>query len=192
MADAFGLDRVAYTTYQAVSGSGKGGIDDLLNGQDGKEPKKYPHPIYNNVLPHIDVFLDNGYTKEEMKMIDETKKILSLGEDVKITATCVRVPVLNSHSVDINVTFKKETSVEEIREILKNAPGLVLLDKPQENIYPTPLDASGHDEVYVGRIRKDISQDNSFYIWCVADNIRKGAASNAIQIAEMLEAKKQV
>ncbi|MBL6465569.1 MAG: aspartate-semialdehyde dehydrogenase [Peptostreptococcus stomatis] len=192
LADAFGLGRVAYTTYQAVSGSGKGGIDDLLNGQDGKEPKKYPHPIYNNVLPHIDVFLDNGYTKEEMKMIDETKKILSLGEDVKITATCVRVPVLNSHSVDINVTFKKETSVEEIREILKNAPGLVLLDKPQENIYPTPLDASGHDEVYVGRIRKDISQDNSFYIWCVADNIRKGAASNAIQIAEMLEAKKQV
>ena len=173
LADAFGLDRVAYTTYQAVSGSGKGGID-------------------NNVLPHIDVFLDNGYTKEEMKMIDETKKILSLGEDVKITATCVRVPVLNSHSVDINVTFKKETSVEEIKEILKNAPGLVLLDKPQENIYPTPLDASGHDEVYVGRIRKDISQDNSFYIWCVADNIRKGAASNAIQIAEMLEAKKQV
>ena len=192
LADAFGLDRVAYTTYQAVSGSGKGGIDDLLNGQDGKEPKKYPHPIYNNVLPHIDVFLDNGYTKEEMKMIDETNKILSLGEDVKITATCVRVPVLNSHSVDINVTFKKETSVEEIREILKNAPGLVLLDEPQENIYPTPLDASGHDEVYVGRIRKDISQDNSFYIWCVADNISKGAASNAIQIAEMLEAKKQV
>ena len=142
--------------------------------------------------PHRSLFNALGYTKEEMKMIDETKKILSLGEDVKITATCVRVPVLNSHSVDINVTFKKETSVEEIREILKNAPGLVLLDKPQENIYPTPLDASGHDEVYVGRIRKDISQDNSFYIWCVADNIRKGAASNAIQIAEMLEAKKQV
>ena len=136
--------------------------------------------------------MDNGYTKEEMKMIGETKKILSLDEDVRITATCVRVPVLNSHSVDINVTFKKDTSVDEIRSILKNSPGLVLLDDPGENLYPTPLEASGHDEVYVGRIRRDISQDRSFYIWCVADNIRKGAASNAVQIAEMLEAKKQV
>ncbi|KGF13913.1 aspartate-semialdehyde dehydrogenase [Peptostreptococcus sp. MV1] len=188
--DAFGLKRVAYTTYQAVSGSGKGGIDDLVNGQNGQEPKKYPHPIYNNVLPHIDVFLENGYTKEEMKMIDETKKILSLGDDVKITATCARVPVLNSHSVDINVTFKEDTSVEEIRKILRDAPGLVLVDEPDKNAYPTPLEASGSDEVYVGRIRRDISQDNTFYIWCVADNIRKGAASNAVQIAEMLEARK--
>ena len=192
------IKRIRVSSYQSASGAGAAAMAELQTQYSqlvkGEEPtvSKFPHQLAYNVIPQVDVFTDNGYTKEEMKMIGETKKILSLDEDVRITATCVRVPVLNSHSVDINVTFKKETSVEEIREILKNAPGLVLLDKPQENIYPTPLDASGHDEVYVGRIRKDISQDNSFYIWCVADNIRKGAASNAIQIAEMLEAKKQV
>ena len=188
--DAFGIERITYTTYQAVSGSGKGGIDDLLNGQNGQEPKKYPHPIYNNVLPHIDSFLENGYTKEEMKMINETKKILSLGDDVKITATCVRVPVLNSHSVEIDIVFKKDTTVEEIREILKNAPGVLLIDDPEHNQYPLPSEATGHDEVYVGRIRKNISEDRAFHIWCVADNIRKGAASNAVQIAELLESYK--
>lgn len=188
--DEYGIKRVAYTTYQAVSGSGKGGIDDLLEGQLGKEPKKYPHPIYNNVLPHIDVFLENGYTKEEIKMINETKKILSLEDDVMITATCARVPVLNSHCVDINVTFKKDTEVEDIKSILKNSKGVVLVDDVEDNIYPMPIDATGHDEVFVGRIRRDISQPNSFYIWCVADNIRKGAASNAVQIAELLEAQK--
>ncbi|SFE58197.1 aspartate-semialdehyde dehydrogenase [Peptostreptococcus sp. D1] len=188
--DAFGLSHIKYTTYQAVSGSGKGGIDDLLNGQEGIEPKKYPHPIYNNVLPHIDVFLDNGYTKEEMKMVNETKKILSLDDSVGISATCVRVPVLNSHSVEIDVEFKKETTVEEIREILKNAPGVILVDNVQENEYPMPINATGIDEVLVGRIRKDISRPNGFHIWCVADNIRKGAASNAVQIAEMIEASK--
>ena len=188
--DAFGIERITYTTYQAVSGSGKGGIDDLLNGQNGQEPKKYPHPIYNNVLPHIDSFLENGYTKEEMKMINETKKILSLGDDVKITATCVRVPVLNSHAVEIDVVLKKDTTVEEIREILKNAPGVLLIDDPEHNQYPLPSEATGHDEVYVGRIRKNISEDRAFHIWCVADNIRKGAASNAVQIAELLESSK--
>lgn len=188
--DAFGIKRVAYTTYQAVSGSGKAGIDDLINGQNGEAPKNYPHPIYNNVLPHIDVFLDNGYTKEEMKMINETKKILSLGDDVTVTATCARVPVLNSHSVEINVTFKKDTTVEEIRKILSNAPGVILADDTANNIYPMAIDATGRDEVLVGRIRRDISQPNSFHIWCVADNIRKGAASNAVQIAELLEESK--
>ncbi len=188
--DAFGIEKITYTTYQAVSGSGKGGIDDLLNGQEGKAPKKYPHPIYNNLLPHIDSFLENGYTKEEMKMINETKKILSLDEDVKITATCVRVPILNSHAVEIDVTFKKNPTVEEVRDILKNASGLVLVDDPQNNLYPLPTEATGHDEVYVGRIRKNISEDKSFHIWCVADNIRKGAASNAVQIAELLESSK--
>lgn len=188
--DAFGLSHITYTTYQAVSGSGKGGIDDLLNGQDGIEPKKYPHPIYNNVLPHIDVFLENGYTKEEMKMVNETKKILSLDDSVGISATCVRVPVLNSHSVEIDVEFKKETTVEEIREVLKNAPGVILVDNVQENEYPMPINATGIDEVLVGRIRRDISRPNGFHIWCVADNIRKGAASNAVQIAEMIEASK--
>lgn len=188
--DAFGIKRVAYTTYQAVSGSGKAGIDDLINGQNGEAPKNYPHPIYNNVLPHIDVFLDNGYTKEEMKMINETKKILSLGDDVTVTATCARVPVLNSHSVEINVTFKKDTTVEEIRKILSNAPGVILADDTANNVYPMAIDATGRDEVLVGRIRRDISQPNNFHIWCVADNIRKGAASNAVQIAELLEESK--
>lgn len=188
--DAFGLSHITYTTYQAVSGSGKGGIDDLLNGQEGIKPKKYPHPIYNNVLPHIDVFLENGYTKEEMKMVNETKKILSLDDSVGISATCVRVPVLNSHSVEIDVEFKKETTVEEIREVLKNAPGVILVDNVQENEYPMPINATGIDEVLVGRIRRDISRPNGFHIWCVADNIRKGAASNAVQIAEMIEASK--
>ncbi len=188
--DAFGLSHITYTTYQAVSGSGKGGIDDLLNGQEGIEPKKYPHPIYNNVLPHIDVFLENGYTKEEMKMVNETKKILSLDDSVGISATCVRVPVLNSHSVEIDVEFKKETTVEEIREVLKNAPGVILVDNVQENEYPMPINATGIDEVLVGRIRRDISRPNGFHIWCVADNIRKGAASNAVQIAEMIEESK--
>lgn len=185
--DRFGIERITYTTYQAVSGSGQGGIDDLLNGQRGEAPKKYPHPIYNNVLPHIDSFLQNGYTKEEMKMIDETKKILSLGDDVNITATCVRVPVINSHAVEIDVSFKKDASLEEVRDILKNAPGIVLVDNPENNEYPIPTEVTGHDEVYVGRIRKDISRPRSFHIWCVADNIRKGAASNAVQIAELLE-----
>lgn len=185
--EAFGLKRVAYTTYQAVSGSGQAGINDLLNGEKGLAPTNYPHPIYNNVLPHIDVFLENGYTKEEMKMINETRKILDLSDDVAITATCVRVPVLNSHSVEINVTFEKDTTPEEIRDILRQAPGVVVVDNPQANEYPTPLQATGHDEVFVGRIRRDISQPNSFHIWCVGDNIRKGAASNAIQIAEYIE-----
>ena len=188
--DAYGIKRIAYTTYQAVSGSGLGGIKDLENGQKGIAPEKYPHPIYNNVLPHIDIFLDNGYTKEEMKMILETKKILELGNDVSITATCARVPVFNSHSVEINVSLKKDASIEDIRDLLRKAPGLVLMDDPQNNVYPMAIDATGHDEVYVGRIRRDISQENSYHIWCVADNIRKGAASNAVQIAELLEASK--
>ncbi|WAW14700.1 aspartate-semialdehyde dehydrogenase [Peptostreptococcus equinus] len=187
--ETFGLKRITYTTYQAVSGSGIGGINDLKNGQEGIEPQKYPHPIYNNVLPHIDDFLENGYTKEEMKMINETKKILSLDDNVQITATCVRVPVFNSHSVEIDISLEKPASVDGIRQILENAPGVVLIDKPQNNQYPMPLNATGQDKVLVGRIRKDISQENSFHIWCVADNIRKGAASNAVQIAEMLENK---
>ena len=190
LSDAFGIEKITYTTYQAVSGSGKGGIDDLLNGQNGEAPKKYPHPIYNNVLPHIDSFLENGYTKEEMKMVNETKKILGLGDDVRITATCVRVPVLNSHAVQIDVVFKKDATVEEVRNILANAPGVVVVDDPQNNQYPLPTEATGHDEVYVGRIRRDISEPRGFHIWCVADNIRKGAASNAVQIAELLEASK--
>lgn len=185
--DEFGIKRIAYTTYQAVSGSGKAGVDDLLNGIKGGEPKKYPYPIYNNVLPHIDDFLLNGYTKEEVKMMDETKKILKLDPSVGITATCVRVPVLNSHSVEINVEFEKNPSVEELREVLEGAKGIIVCDKVEDNIYPMPILSNGRDEIFVGRIRKDVSRENSFHIFCVGDNIRKGAASNAIQIVEMLE-----
>lgn len=185
--EAFGLKRVAYATYQAVSGSGQAGIDDLINGAKGLAPTNYPHPIYNNVLPHIDVFLENGYTKEEMKMVNETRKILGLGEDVAVTATCVRVPVFNAHSVEINVTLQQDTTPEAIRDLLRQSKGVIVVDDVANNQYPMPLLASGKDEVFVGRIRRDISQPNSFHIFCVSDNIRKGAASNAVQIAELLE-----
>ncbi|WP_404275864.1 aspartate-semialdehyde dehydrogenase [Exiguobacterium undae] len=178
----FGLHRINYTTYQAVSGSGQKGIEDLARGSRGEEPVNYPHPIHDNILPHIDVFLPDGYTKEEQKMIDETRKIFRLPE-LPVSATCVRVPVTNAHSVAINVTFEQETTVEAIREALRQAPGVVLVDDVSQNQYPMPLDASGTDDVYVGRIRQDQSLANTFHIWCVADNIRKGAASNAVQVA---------
>lgn len=178
----FGLQRINYTTYQAVSGSGQKGIEDLARGSRGEEPVNYPHPIHDNILPHIDVFLPDGYTKEEQKMIDETRKIFRLPE-LPVSATCVRVPVTNAHSVAINVTFEQETTVEAIREALRQAPGVVLVDDVSQNQYPMPLDASGTDDVYVGRIRQDQSLANTFHIWCVADNIRKGAASNAVQVA---------
>ncbi|MGX8178629.1 aspartate-semialdehyde dehydrogenase [Exiguobacterium artemiae] len=178
----FGLQRINYTTYQAVSGSGQKGIEDLARGSRGEEPVNYPHPIHDNILPHIDVFLPDGYTKEEQKMIDETRKIFRLPE-LPVSATCVRVPVTNAHSVAINVTFEQETTVEVIREALRQAPGVVLVDDVSQNQYPMPLDASGTDDVYVGRIRQDQSLANTFHIWCVADNIRKGAASNAVQVA---------
>lgn len=181
--DAFGLKRVAYTTYQSVSGSGLVGIEDLARGQRGEEPVNYPYSIYNNVLPHIDDFLENGYTKEEQKMIDETRKILEL-PDLAVTATCVRVPVESSHSVAMNVTFEKNASVEEVKEVFKNQPGIILKDDPENLAYPTPLDASGKDEIFVGRIRRDDSLDNSFHIWTVSDNILKGAALNTVQILE--------
>ena len=182
LAEKFTLKRVAYTTYQAVSGSGQKGIEDLKNGELGLEPTNYFHPIYNNCFPHIDSFLENGYTKEEEKMINETRKILSL-PDLPITATCVRIPVLNSHSVAINVTLEQEPTVEEIQEILGNFDGICLEDDPSANQYPMPLKASGNDLVWVGRVRKDQSLPNTYHIWSVADNTRKGAASNAVQIA---------
>ncbi|AFS69621.1 aspartate-semialdehyde dehydrogenase [Exiguobacterium antarcticum] len=178
----FGLKRVNYTTYQAVSGSGQKGIEDLARGSRGEEPVNYPHPIFDNILPHIDVFLPDGYTKEEQKMIDETRKIFQLPE-LPVSATCVRVPVTNAHSVAINVTFEQETTVGAIRAALIDALGVVLVDDVSQNQYPMPLDASGTDDVYVGRIRQDQSFPNTFHIWCVADNIRKGAASNAVQVA---------
>ncbi|MEL0538696.1 aspartate-semialdehyde dehydrogenase [Staphylococcus debuckii] len=183
--DQFGLKRVAYTTYQAVSGSGVAGREDLLNGEKGEAPKAYPHPIYNNVLPHIDVFLENGYTKEEQKMIDETRKILNLS-DLKVTATCVRVPVQDSHSVEMDVTLDKPATVKEIQDLFEKDDRVVLVDNPENNEYPLAINSTGKDEVFVGRIRKDDSLDNTFHIWVTSDNLLKGAALNTVQILEQV------
>jgi aspartate-semialdehyde dehydrogenase len=181
----FKIKRIVYSTYQAVSGAGKQGIDDLLQGQKGEAPKKFTKPIYLNVIPHIDEFLSNGYTKEEMKMVNETRKILG-EKNLKITATCVRVCVLNSHSESINVEFKKRASLQEIEEVLKNAQGVIIADNPSLNIYPTPLMADNKNQVFVGRIRLDEGVKSGVNLWVVADNIRKGAATNAVQILELL------
>jgi len=181
----FGLKRVAYSTYQAVSGSGRAGLEDLERGLVGEKPTFYPHPIAFNVLPHIDSFLEDGFTKEERKMMDETRKILEL-PDLKVTATAVRVPVRYGHCVEINVSFEQPFHIEEIREIFAADPNIVLMDDTEKGVYPTPLDAAGQDKVYVGRIRRDHSQENGLHMWCVADNVRKGAASNAVQILQSL------
>lgn len=183
--DHYGIKRIVYSTYQAVSGAGMQGIKDLEDGLQGEAPKKFPYPIAGNCLPHIDVFLENGYTKEEMKMIQETRKILH-SNDLKITATTVRVPVLNSHSESINIELNKEFELTDVVNLFNNVKGLTVYDNLQELQYPTPLYVSGKDDVYVGRIRRDFSLDNGLNIWVVADNIRKGAALNAVQIAEVL------
>lgn len=183
--EKFKIKRIIYSTYQAVSGSGYKGVRDLEEGIKGNPPTNYPHPIYNNCLPHIDDFLDNGYTKEEEKMINETRKILSK-PNLKVTATTVRVPVFNSHSVSINIEFEKSFEMSEIFEELSKVENLVIVDDVKNNKYPMPIDATGTDYVYVGRIRRDFSVENGINLWTVADNVRKGAASNAIQIAEKL------
>lgn len=179
--DAFKLKRVIYTTYQSVSGSGVKGVADLENGTT----ENYPYPISYNCLPHIDDFLDNGYTKEEVKMIDETKKILN-DDSIRITATTVRVPVKNSHAVAINLEFEKPFELSEVFKLLENAPGVVVQDDPSNLVYPMQIEVSGKDEVYVGRIRRDFSIENGLNMWVVADNIRKGAATNTVQIAELI------
>jgi len=181
----YGIKRIVYSTYQAVSGAGVAGYNDLENGLKGEAPKKFPHPIAGNCLPHIDVFLPNGYTKEEMKMVEETRKILG-NQNLKITATTVRVPVYNGHSESINVEFEKPFELSELRQVLETAPGVIVRDDVKNNVYPTALEASGHDETFVGRIRRDESVESGVNLWVVADNIRKGAASNAVQIAEKL------
>lgn len=183
--DKYKIKRVVYSTYQAVSGAGVAGWDDLEKGLQGEAPKKFPHPIAGNCLPHIDVFMDNGYTKEEMKMIWETRKILHRPE-LAVTATTVRVPVFNSHSESVNVEFENPIDIADIKALLSETPGVVLRDDPENNVYPLALDATGHDEVYVGRVRRDESVANGLNFWVVADNIRKGAATNAVQIAELL------
>ena len=183
--DKYKIKRIVYSTYQAVSGAGKHGVEDLENTLKGLSPQKFPYPIANNCLPHIDVFMDNGYTKEEMKMINETRKILHK-PDLKVTATTVRVPVINYHSESINVEFENDFDLEELKLFLKNSPGIVLQDDISNNIYPLATNASGFDDVFVGRIRRDESVPFGINMWVVADNIRKGAASNAIQIVEKM------
>lgn len=181
----FKIKRIVYSTYQAVSGSGLNGIKDLEDGLNGAKNSFYPHQIADNALPHIDVFLDNGYTKEEIKMIEETKKILN-NPDLKITATAVRVPVKYSHSESINIEFFNDFKLEQIFDILNNKDGIKLIDDPKSNLYPLASNAKDTDLVYVGRIRRDYSLDFGLNMFVVADNIRKGAATNTVQIAELL------
>ncbi|MEG0308069.1 MAG: aspartate-semialdehyde dehydrogenase [Clostridium sp.] len=183
LADNYGIKRIVYSTYQAVSGAGVQGYNDLKDGMNHSSPKKFQYPIAYNVIPQIDVFLDNGYTKEEMKMINETQKILH-NSGLKITATTVRVPVFHGHSESINVELEKDFVLEDIFALFNNFPGITLMDDVKNNLYPMPIDIAGHDDVYIGRIRRDFSLDNGLNLWVVADNIRKGAALNAIQIAE--------
>ena len=187
--EMYGIKRVVYSTYQAVSGSGIKGIEDLDKGLRGEAPTNYPYQIAFNCLPHIDVFLEDGYTKEEEKMVKETRKILEKLE-LRVTATCVRVPVRHGHSVSCNLEFEKAIDLNEIREVYKKTKGIVLQDDVANNIYPMAINAAGHDEVYVGRIRRDESIENGLNLWIVADNIRKGAATNAVQIAELLIGRK--
>ena len=185
LADKYGLKRVVYSTYQAVAGSGQKGIDDLEANLKGEPSKNYPHQIAFNLLPHIDSFLDNGYTKEEMKMVEETRKILGL-PDLKVTATCVRVPVKMGHAVSVNVELEKSFDLKDVFKAFEEKEGVVVKDDVAKNVYPMPIEAEDTDEVYVGRIRRDESVENGLNLWVVADNIRKGAATNTIQIAETL------
>lgn len=186
---AVGITRIVVSTYQAVSGAGAAGINELTDSVEAyqnninTEPRVFQHQIAFNVIPHIDVFMENDYTREEMKMVYETRKILH-DDQINIAATAVRVPVYRSHSESINIETKNPLTAEEARNILSKSPGIIIQDKPGENLYPMPLYSSNTDEVYVGRIRKDISVENGIIIWVAADQIRKGAATNAIQIAE--------
>ena len=184
--DTFRIKRIVVSTYQSVTGSGKGAVDQLYGERDGKDIQKvYPHQIDMNALPHIDVFQENGYTKEEMKMVNETKKIF--GDDsIQVTATCVRIPTIGGHSESVNLEFEEEYSLEQVHELLSKAPGVVLVDDPQSNEYPMPLYSHDKDEVFVGRIRRDETQPKSLNLWIVSDNLRKGAATNTIQIAEYM------
>ncbi len=189
--DAARIKRIVVSTYQAVSGTGLKAIDELLAqsravlSSQGIQRKVYPHQIAFNCLPHIDVFLENGYTKEEMKMVNETRKIME-DASIRVTATTVRVPVVHSHSESVNIETEKKLTVSRVKEILANAPGVLVVDNPQMAEYPLAIHAAGRDETFVGRIREDESIPNGINMWIVSDNIRKGAALNAVQIAEIL------
>jgi aspartate-semialdehyde dehydrogenase len=187
--DRYGIRRIVVSTYQSVSGTGKKAIDQLMNERKGAAGEMaYKYTIDLNILPQIDSFLDNGYTKEEMKMVNETRKILR-DDSIRITSTTVRVPVKGGHSESVNVEFAKDFDLSEVRNLLSAMPGVVVVDDPSQQRYPMPIDAEGKDEVFVGRIRRDESQPNSLNLWIVADNLRKGAATNAVQIAEYLMGK---
>lgn len=188
----YGIKRIVVSTYQSVTGTGKAAVDQMMAEREGRTPEMvYPHKIDMNVLPHIDVFQPNGYTKEEMKMINETKKIFS-DDSIKVTATTVRVPTMGGHSEAVNVEFKQDFDLAEVRSLLESAPGVIVQDDPANFIYPMPITAHKKDEVFVGRLRRDESQANTLNMWIVADNLRKGAATNAVQIAEYLVEKELV
>ena len=182
----YGIDRLVISTYQSITGTGVSAVQQLENEYQNKSGEMaYPYPIHRNALPHCDVFQDNSYTKEEMKLVKETHKIL--GDDsIGITATAIRIPVVGGHSESVNVALSSPSSVNKIQELLHHSPGVVVQDNPETNTYPMPIYAEGKDEVFVGRIRKDFSQENTFNLWIVSDNLRKGAATNTIQIAEYL------
>ncbi|MBX3103324.1 MAG: aspartate-semialdehyde dehydrogenase [Bacteroidetes bacterium] len=184
--EAFGLKRLVISTYQSVTGTGKNAVDQLMAEREGHEVQAvYPHPIDLNCLPHCDVFLDNGYTKEEMKLVHETRKIMDIPH-LRVTATAVRVPVVGGHSESVNVELERPFQLDAVRELLRNAPGVVLQDDPAQKQYPMPLLARGRNEVFVGRLRVDEGNPNTLNMWIVADNLRKGAATNAVQIAQLV------
>jgi aspartate-semialdehyde dehydrogenase len=184
--EAFGVRRVVVSTYQSVTGTGVKAVRQLMDERAGREGEKaYPHRIDLNLIPHIDAFLDNGYTKEEMKMVNETKKIM--GDDtIRVTATTVRVPVMGGHSESVNVEFEREFDLDAVRRLLGTMPGITVVDDPKANGYPMPLDAQDKDAVFVGRIRRDETQPRTLNCWIVSDNLRKGAATNAVQIGELM------
>ena len=183
---AYKIKRIVVSTYQSVTGTGKKAVDQLMNERKGiNGDMAYPHKIDLNALPHIDVFLDNGYTKEEMKMVNETRKIME-DDSIRITATTVRIPVIGGHSESVNVEFEKDYELKDVVDILENTPGVIVMDDPKNNVYPMPIVSHNKDEVFVGRLRRDESQSNTLNMWVVSDNLRKGAATNAVQIAEYL------
>ena len=184
--EKYRIKRVVVSTYQSVTGTGKKAVDQLMNERSGKEGEMaYKYKIDLNALPQIDVFLDNGYTREEMKMVKETTKIMG-DDNIRVTATTVRIPVMGGHSESVNVEFENEFDLDELKQILDNAPGVVVQDDPSKQVYPMPLWAHDKDEVFVGRIRRDETQPKTLNMWIVSDNLRKGAATNAVQIAEYL------
>ena len=186
--DNYGIKRLVISTYQSITGTGVKAVQQLENEYEGKQGEMaYPYPIHRNAIPHCDNFQENGYTKEEMKLVKETHKILS-DDSIGVTATAIRIPVVGGHSESVNVQLKKEASVQEIQTLLNQTPGVIVQDNPDTNTYPMPIYAEGKNDVFVGRIRKDFSQENAFNLWIVSDNLRKGAATNTIQIAEYLVA----